>query len=87
MFEKSVDDRLSAWVQLRRQVEDTAEPFQLIADFWSAAPFVPYNRNIDPYNRNSWPSPWQIIVDNIYDDFTRAIMMADLKITQSKCKP
>jgi hypothetical protein len=76
MFEKSVDDRLSAWVQLRRQVDEAAEPFQLIAEFWSRSPFIPYNHTIELHNQQSWPSPWQIIVDNIYDDFTRALIIA-----------
>lgn len=76
MFDKSTDERLSAWLAIRREVEHSCDPFVLISDFWSHAPFVPYNRNIDPYNQKSWPTPWEIIIHNHYDDFTLAVMMA-----------
>jgi len=43
---------------------------------------VPYNHRVDPYNPKSWPTPWEIILENKYDDFTRALMMAySLKFT------
>lgn len=83
MFKLNVDDRLSSWARLRSQLETAEDPFQLVIEFWRAAPFVPYNKNIDPFNQPSWPSPWEIIVENKYDDFTKAIMMAySLKFTQ-----
>jgi hypothetical protein len=38
---------------------------------------------VDPFNQKSWPTPWEIIVTNQYDDFTKALMMAySLKFTQ-----
>ena len=76
MFDKPADEQLSAWLAIRREVETSLSPLTLISEFWSQAPFVPYNRNIDPYNQQSWPTPWEIIIQNQYDDFTRAIMMA-----------
>ena len=75
MFNLEVDDRLSAWAALRRQVEQSDAPFDLVWEFWNKSPFVPYNHKIDPYYQASWPSPWEIIVDNSYDDFTRALMI------------
>ena len=83
MFKLNVDDRLSSWASLRAQLETCEDPFQTVIDFWRDAPFVPYNRHIDPFNRSSWPTPWEIIVENQYDDFTKALMMAySLKFTQ-----
>jgi hypothetical protein len=76
MFSKSADERLAAWFELRKQVESSDTPFELIIEFWSHAPFIPYNRLIDPYNHTSWPTPWEILVENKYDDFTIALMMA-----------
>ena len=76
MFDKSTDERLSAWRDLRHDVDHSETPLILISEFWSRAPFIPYNRHIDPYNFNSWPTPWEIIIDNRYDDFTLAIMLA-----------
>jgi hypothetical protein len=83
MFDLPIDDRLSSWAQLRALIEITNDPYGLALEFWHAAPFVPYNRNINPYNQKSWPTPWEIIVENQYDDFTKALMMAyTLKFTK-----
>lgn len=83
MFELSVDDRLSAWASHRDQLDQCDDPLQTNSDFWRFAPFIPFNKNIDPYNQRDWPTPWEIIVDNQYDDFTKALMMAwSLKCTQ-----
>jgi len=77
MFNLSADDRISSWAQLRQNLETSLTPFQDVAEFWADAPFVPYNKNVDPFNQRSWPTPWDIIVENKYDDFTRALMMAN----------
>ena len=82
MFNKSIDDRLSSWAAHRAQLETCLDPFQEVIDFWRGAPFIPYNNKVDPHHQRSWPSPWEIIVDNKYDDFTRALLMAySLKYT------
>jgi hypothetical protein len=86
MFEKSIDDRLSSWAQHRRELETSASPLEDVWDFWCNAPYIPYNNKIDPYYTASWPSPWEIIVENKYDDFTKAIMIGNtLKLTNRYC--
>jgi hypothetical protein len=30
---------------------------------------------VDQYNPKSWPTPWEIIDENQYDDFTKALMI------------
>lgn len=83
MFKLSADDRISSWATLRAQLETCEDPLQLTIDFWNDAPFIPYNRRVDPFNPRSWPTPWEIIVENQYDDFTKSLMMAySLKFTQ-----
>lgn len=83
MFNLNVDDRLSAWIELRNKLEESKNPLQEVWDFWHAAPFIPYNKNIDPYYQKSWPSPWEIISYNKYDEFTRSLMIAwTLKLTK-----
>ena len=76
MFNNSVDERLSAWAELRRQIEVSEDPYTDVWNFWKFAPFVPYNPKIDPCYQRGWPRPWEIIVDNKYDDFTKALMIA-----------
>lgn len=75
MFKLSPDDRISSWAMLRTQLENCEDPFQTVINFWRDAPYVPYNRSVDQYNQQSWPTPWEIIIENQYDDFTRALMM------------
>jgi hypothetical protein len=83
MFDLPIEERLSAWVKLRNQIETDQDPFKLVSEFWYPAPFIPYNKLINPYNKKSWPTPWEIIVENQYDDFTKALMMAySLKFTK-----
>lgn len=76
MFEKSVEDRLSAWAVHRAELDNTADPLAATWEFWRHAPYVHYNNKIDPFNCRSWPTPWDIIVNNRYDDFTMSLMIA-----------
>jgi hypothetical protein len=83
MFKQDVDDRLSSWAKFRHQLEDSPIPYQDVWEFWKSAPFIPFNHKIDPYHQRSWPSPWEIIVENKYDDFTKALMIGySLKLTK-----
>lgn len=82
MFNKSIDERLSLWIAHRKDLEESLNPFLDVWEFWKSAPFVPYNSKIDRYFDRNWPSPWEIIVDNIYDDFTKALMIGwTIKLT------
>ena len=82
MFNQPVDSRLTEWLNHRRQLDQSSDPLQAVWDFWHLAPFIPHNRNIDPHHQKSWPTPWEIIEYNRYDDFTKALMIAwTLKLT------
>ncbi len=86
MFDLDVDDRLEAWSKLRKQVDSSDTPLQKIAVFWKHTPFVPHNHKIDPFYPASWPSPWDILVENRYDDFTKAVMMGYTVLLTEKFK-
>jgi hypothetical protein len=75
MFDLDVDGRLSAWSKFRKSIDTSLDPFQEVINFWRSPPFVPHNHKIDPYYSASWPTPWEIIVENKYDDFTKAVMI------------
>ncbi len=82
MFDKIPDERLSAWAEHRHALDTVPNPLELLIEFWGYPPYVPFNRNVDPYNQRAWPTPWEIIVENKYDDFTKALMMSwTLKLT------
>ena len=79
---KSVEDRLSDWASFRHSLKDSLDPLQDIAAYWSEIRYIPFNRAVDPYNHYSWPSPWQIIADNQYDDLTTALIIGyTIKLT------
>lgn len=83
MFNQTVEQRLTQWINHRKQLDEIENPLQEVWDFWHRSPFIPHNRNIDPYHQKSWPSPWEIIEENKYDDFTRALMIGwTLKLTK-----
>lgn len=76
MFLKNLDDRLSTWMELRKSLEHVDNPLNVVSEFWSTAPMIIHNHKVDPYNPKSWPTPWELIEANKYDDFTIALMMA-----------
>ena len=83
MFDGTADERLTSWAAHRRELEKTEEPYQYVWDFWKHAPYIPYNNKIDPFYQRGWPTPWEIIVDNKYDDFTKSLMIGwTLKLTE-----
>jgi hypothetical protein len=82
MFNQPVDIRLTEWKTHRRELDESNNPLQDVWDFWHRAPFTPLNKEVDPYYQKSWPSPWQIIEANKYDDFTKSLMIGwTLKLT------
>lgn len=83
MFKKSIDARLSDWANLRKKIETAKDPYHILIEFWKQAPLVSHNHKIDPYDFKSWPTPWEILAENKYDDFTLALMMGySLKLTE-----
>jgi len=75
MFEQSPNERLSSWKQFRETLELSSDPFLDVIQFWHNCPYIPFNNKVDPYNPKSWPTPWDILVENKYDDFTKALMI------------
>lgn len=87
MFSQSPDERLSMWREFRTSLEESSDPLLDVIQFWSPAPFIAYNHKVDPYNQRSWPTPWEIIIENKYDDFTKALMIGwTLKYTERYSK-
>lgn len=75
MFSSDLDSRLAAWSSLRKAIDQCEEPLLEVIDFWNQAPLIPHNHQIDPFYPGSWPNPWEILERNVYDDFTKAIMI------------
>lgn len=87
MFNRSLEERLSLWVDLRKNLDQSHQPLEDVWEFWKDASFIPFNKSVDPYYQASWPTPWEIIAENKYDDFTKALMIAwTLKLTKKFSK-
>jgi hypothetical protein len=76
VFSRSLEERLSEWFNIRKKAAESPTPLEDVWQFWKAAPFIPHNKNIDPYYQRSWPTPWEIIAENRYDEFTKCLMIA-----------
>jgi len=83
MFELSQDERLSAWSDFRKALTHRENPLESTAKFWANAPMIAHHHKVDPYDFKHWPTPWDIIVENRYDDFTLALMIGyTLKLSE-----
>jgi hypothetical protein len=80
VFDLNGIERLAKWKQCRDQLEIDNNPFEVCAKFWAKAPFI--NNYLDPYNCQSWPDPWQLILNSKYDNLAIALgMLYTLQLT------
>ena len=81
MFDKTYEDRLLAWSKFRQGLETSTDPIQDVIDNYNTAPTV--SIHTDPWNQDSWPSPWQLILENQYCEFSRVLGMCySLQLTE-----
>lgn len=67
MFNKNYEQRLELWSEFRDSLEDSDDPFRAVIDFYKQAPYV--SIHTDPWTREAWPTPWELLFENQYDDF------------------
>ena len=81
MFDKNYEDRLAAWRDFRNSLETSTDPFRDLYLFYQSAPFV--SIHTDPWNNKVWPGPWELVLENQYDDFCRVLGMCySLQLTE-----
>jgi hypothetical protein len=75
MWKLDVAERLSAWRDFRRLLDEQSLSLALesTAQFWQTPPFSPYY--LDPTNTSNWPDPWTLISENYYCDIAKALGM------------
>ena len=71
MFDKTYEERLSLWSQFRDTLETSKAPFQDVIDFYNQTPLV--SLNTDPWNPETWPTPWELLKENQYCAFCRVL--------------
>ena len=80
MFDSHGTERLAEWKKIRDTLEKADDPFALVCQVWSKAPFV--NQYIDPCDQGSWPDPWHLILDSKFDNLAIVLgMLYTLQLT------
>lgn len=81
MFDLHGIERLTAWKLLRDELETCEEPLILCAKSWSKAPYV--SEYLDPYDPDSWPDPWRLVIDGRFDNLAISLgMLYTLRLTK-----
>lgn len=75
IFQLSYEARLKNWHELRQELTEleVKEKCIKIDEFWQKTPLV--NHYIHPQDMESWPTPWELIYDNEYCVYARALGM------------
>jgi len=94
MWAYDFGDRLSEWRNLRYRCQSLDQCMLTINDWWWQAPMVNHYLHWDDYQK--WPTPWELLADNIFCDLARAVGIlytvsmlertdiADISIVQTK---
>lgn len=73
MFGKNYEDRLQKWREIRSELDSNNDPLQEITKIYSKAPQVAIHA--DPWDRSTWPSPWELVYENQYCNFCTVLGM------------
>jgi len=66
-YKHKYEDRLASWSDLRETLETCEDPIQEAINYYDNAPQV--SINTDPWDQNTWPTPWELIAENQYCNF------------------
>jgi hypothetical protein len=75
VFQLNYDTRLKNWYELRSQIEGTLIQNKCVEidEWWQKAPLV--NHHLHILDTNTWPGPWDLLVENTYCTVARALGM------------
>ena len=68
---QSFEQRLASWAKYREEIPEQADPIQATIDLYEQAPWV--SIHTDPYDRSTWPNPWELIKENQYCEFCKLL--------------
>jgi hypothetical protein len=72
MFDRTYEQRLKDWTEFRTVLDHTVEdPLILAIQKYKWAPTV--SIHTDPWTRETWPSPWELIEENTYCEFCKLL--------------
>jgi hypothetical protein len=67
MIGKTYLDRVATWQKFRKDLEASEDPIQDTISAYASLPLV--SIHTDPWTRESWPNPWELIDENTYCDY------------------
>ena len=75
VFQLSYDARLQSWYDLRATIKSDNIKNQCVQidHWWQQAPLV--NRHLHILDNETWPGPWDLLVENTYCTLARALGM------------
>lgn len=81
---KTTTEKILAWRELREQTKEKTldEIVALVNEWWTYTPWV--RKTIDPYNSESWPTPWDMIGKG---EFCRSAIALGQAYTMWLCFP
>tara|TARA_B100001287_G_scaffold256675_1_gene241713 strand:+ start:1931 stop:2350 length:420 start_codon:yes stop_codon:yes gene_type:complete len=71
MFKENYYRNMELWLGLRNQLEVDKDPFDSVFKFWNNVPTSKIS--IDPYDKERWPDPWEMIYENDYCEFKKIL--------------
>jgi len=86
--DRLIQQQLSAWYELRQQLEKSDDPLSDVVRFFSKLPRVKFYT--DPYDPSTWPTPWELISENEYCQFNQILGICyTLQLTErfKNCQP
>ena len=66
-------ERLSKWNLLKHQLESDPEPYWMLMRYYDNVDVR--DRQTDPWDQSTWPDPWVLIQENVYDSFLISLSM------------
>ena len=74
-FQLNYEARLKNWHELRAELKDKKieEIAVKVDEFWQRCPIM--NHYLHPVDIDTWPDPWELISDNSYCVYARALGM------------
>jgi len=73
MFNLPYIEKVEAWRNFRLSLEASLDPIQSVIDFADTIPLV--ERDVNPWNQQEFPTPWELLQQNRYTDFCRILLI------------
>lgn len=66
-MKNTFERRLREWNNLKHQLINDPEPYWALIRFFDDVPKT--NKQSDPWDQSTWPDPWVMVQENLYDSF------------------